>query len=137
MYKRQINIFEDGKESRDFVYIDDVVSITADAVEYDKPIVDVFNVGSGIASNVLTIANTLQELLNINVPTKVSGQFRVGDIRHNFADLTKAKEVLGFEPTVTIEEGLYRFVEWVKLEQIQVDLYEKSLSELKKKGLFK
>lgn len=132
-----INIFEDGKESRDFVYIDDVVSITADAVEYEKPIVDVFNVGSGIASDVLTIANTLQELLNINVPTKVSGQFRVGDIRHNFADLTKAKEVLGFEPTVTIEEGLYRFVEWVKSEQIQVDLYEKSLSELKKKGLFK
>lgn len=132
-----INIFEDGKESRDFVYIDDVVSITADAVEYDKPIVDVFNVGSGVATDVLTIANTLQKLLNEQVVTKVSGQFRLGDIRHNFADLSKVKSVLGFEPTVAIEEGLYRFVDWVKSEQIQVDLYEESLLELKEKGLFK
>jgi dTDP-L-rhamnose 4-epimerase len=132
-----INIFEDGKESRDFVYIDDVVSITADAVEYDKPIVDFFNVGSGVATDVLTIANTLQKLLNEQVVTKVSGQFRLGDIRHNFADLSKVKNVLGFEPTVAIEEGLYRFVDWVKSEQIQVDLYEESLLELKKKGLFK
>jgi dTDP-L-rhamnose 4-epimerase len=132
-----INIFEDGKESRDFVYIDDIVSITARAVEYDKSLVDVFNVGAGVATDVLTIANTLQELLDVNVPTTISGQFRVGDIRHNYADLSKVKKVFGFEPTVSIEQGLANFVDWVKTEQVQVDRYEQSLQELKSKGLFK
>jgi dTDP-L-rhamnose 4-epimerase len=132
-----INIFEDGKESRDFVYIDDVVSITARAVEYDKPIVDVFNVGAGVTTNVMTIANTLQELLGVKVPTTISGQFRVGDIRHNYADLSKVKKVLGFEPTVSIKQGLVNFVNWVKTEQVQIDRYEQSLQELKSKGLFK
>ncbi len=132
-----INIFEDGKESRDFVYIDDVVSITARAVEYEHPLVDMFNVGAGVATDVLTIANTLQRLLGEVVPTTVSGQFRVGDIRHNYADLAKVRKVLGFEPSVFIQQGLARFVDWVKSEQIQVDRYEQSLEELKAKGLFK
>ena len=132
-----INIFEDGKESRDFVFIDDVVAATASAIEYEAPLVDVFNVGSGIATDVLTIANTLQQLLEKAVPIEISGQFRLGDIRHNFADLAKVKAVLGFEPSVTIEEGLRQFVAWVKGEQVQVDRYEESLSELKAKGLFK
>lgn len=135
--QRDINIFEDGKESRDFVYIDDVVAATAKAVEYEHTIVDVFNVGAGVATDVLTIANTLQRLLGETVPTKVSGQFRIGDIRHNFADLTKAGKILGFKPSVSIEEGLARFVDWVKSEQVQVDRYEQSLAELKAKGLFK
>ncbi len=132
-----INIFEDGKESRDFVYIDDVVAITAKAVELEQHIVDVFNVGSGVATNVSTIAETLQRLLGEKVPTNISGQFRVGDIRHNFADLTKVEEVLGFKPSVYIEEGLRRFVDWVKSEEVQVDGYEQSLEELRAKGLFK
>nr|WP_319564275.1 NAD-dependent epimerase/dehydratase family protein [uncultured Rhodoferax sp.] len=132
-----INIFEDGKESRDFVFIDDVVQATAKAVEYEQPLVDVFNVGSGVATDVLTIANTLQALLGSAVPTQVTGQFRLGDIRHNVADLAKVRQVLGFEPSVSIEEGLRQFVAWVKGEQIQTDRYEESLKELKAKGLFK
>jgi dTDP-L-rhamnose 4-epimerase len=132
-----INIFEDGKESRDFVYIDDVVSITARAVEYEQPLVDVFNVGVGVATDVLTIANTLQQLLGKWVPTTVSGQFRIGDIRHNYADLAKVSRVLGFKPSVYIEDGLGRFVDWVNSEQVQIDRYEQSLEELKSKGLFK
>lgn len=135
--KSGINIFEDGKESRDFVFIDDVVAVTAKAVEYEQQIVDVFNVGSGVATDVLTIADTLQRLLGEAVPINVSGQFRVGDIRHNFADLTKVGEVMWFKPSVYIEDGLNRFVGWVKSEQVQVDRYEQSLAELKSKGLFK
>ncbi|MDD2932301.1 MAG: NAD-dependent epimerase/dehydratase family protein [Methylotenera sp.] len=135
--KSGINIFEDGKESRDFVFIDDVVAVTAKAVEHKQQIVDVFNVGSGVATDVLTIADTLQRLLGEVVPINVSGQFRVGDIRHNLADLTKIGEVMGFKPSVYIEDGLNRFVDWVKSEQVQVDRYEQSLAELKAKGLFK
>lgn len=132
-----INIFEDGQESRDFVYIDDVIAATVSGIEHEAPLVDVFNVGSGEATDVVTIANTLQELLGATVPIKISGQFRLGDIRHNVADLTKIRKALGFKPTVSIEEGLRRFVAWVKGEKIQVDRYEESLQELRKKGLFK
>jgi dTDP-L-rhamnose 4-epimerase len=132
-----LNIFEDGKESRDFVFIDDVVQATVRGIECEEPLVDVFNVGSGVASDVLTIANALQSLLGITVPTHVTGQFRVGDIRHNVADLSKVRNVLKFEPSVSIEQGLAQFVNWVKEEQVQTDLYEESLKELKAKGLFK
>ena len=135
--KSSINVFEDGKESRDFVYIDDVVSVTTHAVKHDKHLVDAFNVGSGVSTDILTIANTLQKLLEIKVPTTVSGQFRIGDIRHNFADLTKVKKFFDFKPTVFIEQGLANFVDWVSLEEVQVDLYEKSLQEMKSKGLLK
>ena len=135
--KSPINIFEDGRESRDFVYIDDVVSVTAQAVKYDKPLIDTFNVGSGVSTDVFTIAKTLQKLLGIKVSTSVSGQFRVGDIRHNFADLSKVRRVFGFEPKVSIEAGLANFVNWVRSEDVQVDRYEESLQEMKSKGLFK
>ena len=135
--RNAINIFEDGMESRDFVYIDDAVSITARAVEHEDPIVDIFNVGFGLPTDVLTIANTLQRLLGTSVPTIVSGQFRLGDIRHNYADLAKTRRMLGFAPTVSVEQGLAMFVDWVKTEQIQTDRYEQSLEELKLKGLLK
>ena len=135
--KRPINIFEDGKESRDFVYIDDVVSVTAEAIKYGNPLVDVFNVGSGVSTDVLAITNTLQRLLNIEVPISVSGQFRIGDIRHNYADLTKVRKVFGFKPSVSVEQGLISFVEWVRTERLEADRYEQSLQEMESKGLFK
>jgi len=132
-----INIFEDGLESRDFVYIDDVVNITAKAIEIDEPIFDVFNVGSGISTNVLNVAEALSSHLDIKVPIKITGNYRIGDIRHNVADLKKVKKVFGFEPKFFFEEGLAKFVEWVKTEKIQIDSYENSLKELKLKGLLK
>lgn len=135
--KKPINIFEDGKISRDFVYIDDVVSLTAQALEYDAPLIGAFNVGSGVANNILYIASKLQDFLETTVPTTVSGQFRLGDIRNNYADLSKVNEVFGFKPTVYIEQGLAYFVDWVKKQKIQDDRYEESLSELKSKGLLK
>jgi dTDP-L-rhamnose 4-epimerase len=132
-----INIFEDGKESRDFVFIDDVVAATVRGIELEGLHAEVLNVGSGVASDVLSIANTLKRLLNGTASIEVSGQYRQGDIRHNFADLTKVRAVLGFEPSVTVEEGLRRFVTWVISELVQVDRYEESLRELQEKGLFK
>lgn len=132
-----INIFEDGKESRDFVFIDDVVAATVKGIEHEPPLVDVFNVGAGVATDVLTIAHTLRALLGVSAPIEITGQFRAGDIRHNVADLAKVRAALGFEPSVAIEEGLRQFVTWVKGEQIQADRYEESLKELKAKGLFK
>lgn len=132
-----VNIFEDGLESRDFIYIDDVVEATLRGIEHPDPLVDVFNVGSGVATDVLTIANTLLKYLGGGSEVAVSGQFRAGDIRHNVADLRKVSQVLGFSPRVSIDEGLRRFVDWVRGERIEGDRYEESLDELRAKGLFK
>ena len=133
-----VNIFEDGKESRDFVFIDDIVEATLRGIEHpDAALIDMFNVGSGVATDVLTIANTLRAYLGVESTIEVSGQFRAGDIRHNVADLTKVSRVLGFSPRVSIDEGLRRFVAWVQGERIENDRYEESLNELREKGLFK
>jgi len=134
---KPINIFEDGRESRDFVFVDDVVAATMLGVEHEGWVNDVFNVGSGVPTDVNAIVRMLQAAFGKEVPTAVSGQFRLGDIRHNFADLGKIERVLGFVPRVGIEQGISRFVDWVKEQQGGKDAYEESLRELAEKGLFK
>jgi dTDP-L-rhamnose 4-epimerase len=132
-----VNIFEDGKESRDFVFIDDVVEATVRGIELEEPVVEVFNVGSGVATDVLSVATTLRQYLGGNSEISVSGQYRVGDIRHNVADLEKVSRLLGFKAQIPFEEGLRRFVDWALSERIAGDRYEESLEELRAKGLFK
>ncbi len=132
-----INIFEDGKESRDFVYIDDVVDATIAGMEVPEANGHVFNVGTGIATDVLTVARTLCENYGIDVPVKVSGNYRLGDIRHNYADITLTKEILGFEPKWNFDDGIAQFAKWVNEQEIQEDKYEASIEEMKKKGLYK
>lgn len=132
-----INIFEDGKESRDFVYIDDVVAATKLAIENDGANNDVFNVGSGVAIDVLTVAKELLANYKADVPLTISGNYRLGDIRHNFADLGKIRAELGFEPNVTFKEGIKRFADWVNSQDVESDSYDASIEELKKRGLYK
>ena len=133
----KINIFEDGKESRDFVYIDDVVEATILGLEKEEANNQVFNVGTGIATSVLTVADQLVKNYNIDVPITISGNYRLGDIRHNYADLTKIKKYLGFEPKVSFEEGIKKFTQWVNTQEIQEDRYQQSINEMKEKGLYK
>jgi dTDP-L-rhamnose 4-epimerase len=114
-----------------------VIAATVAGIELPTPTVDVVNVGSGVATTVTSIAQSLQNLLGITVPTAVSGQFRVGDIRHNVADLTRVRTLLGFSPSIDVDTGLRRFVGWVLGEKIARDRYEESLDELRAKGLFK
>lgn len=132
-----IQIFEDGKETRDFVFIDDVVAATILGIEKEEANGQVFNVGTGVATDVLEVANSLIKAYDIDVPVTVTGRFRLGDIRHNYADLTKIKELLGFEPTVYFKEGIEKFSAWVLQQEIQEDKLSKSLEEMKKKGLLK
>lgn len=132
-----INIFEDGRESRDFVYIDDVVDATILGLEVPEANGYVFNVGTGVATDVLTVANTLCEKYGINVPIIVSGNYRLGDIRHNYADITLARNILGFEPKWSFSQGIEQFTNWVNLQNIQEDKYESSIEEMQRKGLYK
>ena len=132
-----INIFEDGLESRDFVYIDDVVDATILGLEKEEANNQVFNVGTGVATNVLTVANELVKNYGVDVAINVSGNYRLGDIRHNYADLTKINRLLGFSPKVSFEAGLKNFAEWVNTQEVQEDKYQKSIDEMKAKGLYK
>jgi len=135
--QKAINIFEDGKESRDFVFIDDVVNATILGIEKAAANYLSFNVGTGIATSVLEVAQTLMKNYNIEIPLEITGQYRKGDIRHNFADISLIKEKLGFEPTIDFATGINLFCNWVNQQAIQEDKYEQSLAEMKAKGLMK
>ena len=132
-----INIFEDGKESRDFVYIDDVVDATILGIEKDEANYEVFNVGLGLAIDVNKVASTLVKEYKSNSKISISGNYRLGDIKDNYADLTKIQTKLGFKPKVSFEEGIKRFTKWVNAQEVVEDQYEKSINEMKEKGLYK
>lgn len=132
-----INIFEDGTESRDFVYIDDVADATILAIDNENCAGMAFNVGTGIAVDVLTVANELKSIYKSNSEIKVTGNYRLGDIRHNFADISLARKILGYEPKYTFESGMKKFCEWVLTQPVETDNYKKSLDEMKERGLYK
>lgn len=132
-----INIFEDGCETRDFVYIEDVVDATILGLEVGGVSGYAFNIGTGVAVDVLTVANTLKEYYEVDVPIVISGNYRLGDIRHNFADISLARRLLGFEPKWSFNAGIAKFVEWVDRQDVREDKYEDSIEEMKRKGLYK
>jgi len=132
-----INIFEDGLESRDFVYISDVVEATVAGMESAHADNKVFNVGTGKAVTVLEVARTLMRKFGQEVPMEVSGMYRIGDIRHNYADITRLTELLHAAPKVQFDEGIEKFVEWVQGQRECESAYESSLEEMRRRGLLK
>lgn len=130
-----IHVFEDGLESRDFVHVDDVATALARSVEVDLPPAAVINVGSGVATSVLTLASELLKQSRMNVPVTVTGEFRVGDIRHCYADISKLKSLLGLEPTVSLSAGLERFCRWANSQPAYEDRSSVAQRELKNRGL--
>lgn len=137
MQGKPINIFEDGEESRDFVFVDDVVEATALAIEHPAAANQVFNVGTGQPVSVMHVAKTLAMLLEADVPIEVSGNFRLGDIRHNFADMTKIADALQFKPAYDFERGIAELAAWAKASGPRQTGYERSLAEMREKGLMK
>jgi len=132
-----INVFEDGKESRDFVYIDDVVDATILGLQKEKANYEVFNVGSEKPTDVITIAEKLKKIYKTDININITGNYRIGDIRHNYADLSKIKQLLGFKPSVNFDTGLKNFCKWVVTQKVHEDNYQTSITEMKKRGLYK
>lgn len=132
-----INIFENGKETRDFVYIDDVVDATILGLEVPEAKGHVFNIGTGVATDVLSVAKILCEKYDVHVPITITGNYRLGDIRHNYADINLARKILGFEPKWSFSDGIAQFCKWVDNQDIQEDKYDASIREMKFKGLYK
>lgn len=134
---KPINIFEDGKESRDFVYIDDVVNATILGIELEEANGEVFNVGTGVPVDVITVANELISNYGVDTQLNISGSYRLGDIRHNYADLSKITSKLGFKPSYTFKQGIASFTNWVNTQEIVESKFDKSIEEMKAKGLLK
>jgi len=132
---RDINVFEDGEESRDFVYVEDVVTATAACLDPSRSGTYAINIGSGVATTVAQVARAIVAQLGSRSNLQISGAFRQGDIRHNVADLALAQKVLGYAPRIQFKEGLFRFLDWAQTSDIGRGDYEKSLQELRAKGL--
>jgi dTDP-L-rhamnose 4-epimerase len=128
-------IFEDGEETRDFVHVEDVAAAVLKCVE--RPVVEgaTLNVGRGEAVSIMQVASLLAEVMGSDIEPHVTGEYRVGDIRHNYADITALRETLGLRPRVTLEEGMRRFCDWVATQPIPQDLLDKANAELKNRNL--
>jgi dTDP-L-rhamnose 4-epimerase len=127
-------IFEDGNQRRDFVSVYDVAEACALALECDAANGEVFNIGSGNAYTIRELAERFAAVLGVEVTPEITKQYRVGDIRHCFADITKAQTVLGYKPEVNIENGMAELAEWLRGEQA-VDNVATAQSELVARGL--
>ncbi|MCM8771876.1 MAG: SDR family NAD(P)-dependent oxidoreductase [Candidatus Omnitrophica bacterium] len=127
-------IFEDGLQTRDFIWIEDVVDACILSMKKEEADYEIFNVGSGKATSILEIANLLIKLFGKDIKPEITYKFRKGDIRHCYADINKIRNKLGFEPKTTLEEGLKKLITWAKEVKAE-DKFEKAHRELKKKGL--
>ena len=112
----EINIFEDGKETRDFVYVEDVVQSILLSIRKSKKGSHVYNIGSGVPTEMIKMAGLINDGFGGRSLLKVSGDYRVGDIRHNYADIVLAQEDLGYNPTISVETGVKNFCIWAKQE---------------------
>jgi len=133
---KQPVVFEDGGQLRDFVSIHDVVDCLILMLE--KPGADYLpvNVGSGQTVTILEIANILRRLLGSSIEPQITQSGRKFDIRHNTADIARARETLGFAPKVTLDQGFSELIDWAKTTpDVAVDFFDKALQELQDKGL--
>lgn len=131
----EIPLYEDGLESRDFVHVEDIARALQMSLDADLPSGAVMNLGAGSGTSVKELADALLAAGGLSVPVRVTGQFRVGDIRHCFADLSRAESLLGFRPAIALREGLGRFAAWAAGQAVHEDRLAQATEELRRKGL--
>lgn len=127
-------VFEDGRQTRDFVSVHDIARAIALAMEKGGADYQAVNVGSGRATSILDVAGVLLHLYRSQVRPTVENKFRAGDVRHCFADLSKIRRLLGYEPKVAFEDGMKELVSWGQTVEAR-DGFENAYEELRKKGL--
>jgi dTDP-L-rhamnose 4-epimerase len=129
------SIFEDGEQRRDFVSVHDVARACRLALEVEGAAGDVYNIGSGQSYTVREVAERVSAVLGKEyIQPEITGQYRVGDIRHCFADIGRARVALGYEPCVTLDEGLTELAHWLK-GQAAEDRVAQAREELAARGL--
>ena len=133
---RQPVVFEDGGQLRDFVSIHDVVDCLVLMIETSGADYLPVNVGSGETVTILDIARMLNRILGKSIDPMITQTGRKFDIRHNTADITRARKTLGFRPKVALEDGFTELVEWARTTpDVATDFFDQALGELEQKGL--
>ncbi|HEU4564906.1 MAG TPA: NAD-dependent epimerase/dehydratase family protein, partial [Gemmatimonadaceae bacterium] len=132
---RQPRIFEDGYQQRDFVSVHDIAQACRLALTVPAAAGEVFNVGSGRHFTIREIAARVAAALGKEgIEPEITGEYRVGDIRHCFADISRARTMLGYEPRVELEDGLVELARWLE-SQVVVDRVAEASAELAARGL--
>ncbi len=138
LYGKPPVIFEDGYQSRDFVSVKDVCNALILAMEKNAANGEIFNVGTGTPILIKEVAEIITKKINPNLKPIYNQQYRVGDIRHCVADISKIKNKLGYSPTLTFEEGIDDLIAWIMSQKYSVQKpSQKAVKELKEKGLLK
>jgi dTDP-L-rhamnose 4-epimerase len=136
---RAIEVYEDGRESRDFVYIDDVVEATRKALQHAEgpPPANgqVLNVGSGVPVSIAELAAAMLRAGHWDVPVRITGAYRIGDVRHAIADTRRAARVLGFTAATSLDDGLRQWLTWANRGDFQ-DATDTALQHLTARGLY-
>ena len=127
-------IFEDGRQSRDFTHVSDIVQGILSALESEAAVGHAVNLGTGRATSVDEVARVLAEGMGVDIEPIRNDHYRAGDIRHCFADPSRARELLGFEAKVGFEDGMTELVGWLE-DQEAVDRVDRATSELAARGL--
>lgn len=128
-------IFEDGNQQRDFVHVNDVARACRLALEVPGSNMEVFNIGSGERYTISSLARILARTMGKDhIEPEITGEYRVGDIRHCFADISKANKLLGYRPKVSLASGMKELVEWLE-SQLAEDHVDKAKEELASRGL--
>ena len=128
-------IYEDGEQRRDFVSVHDIVRGLLLSAEEDAAVGKALNIGSGTPVSVREVAGTLARVMGAEVEPRVTGKYRVGDIRNCYADISLAREVLGYEPKVTFEQGMRELVDWLREQERPESAVEAHAAELAARGL--
>jgi dTDP-L-rhamnose 4-epimerase len=130
-----IHVFEDGQESRDFVHVEDAVEAAWSCLHCQATSVQVLNVGSGKRTTVSQVVAAIIGHFDSSSPVTVTGEFRLGDVRHNVADLARARQTIAFVPQWGFDQGIRQFLAWAEVHAADANGYESSLQEMRDKGL--
>ena len=134
--RNQVELFEDGLMSRDFVFVGDVAEAIVQATFYEQSLSSIINIGSGHATTLKTLVETIAQLTDKQPTVKISGRFRIGDIRHAVADMSHYETLLGRWNPTSLEQGLRQYLDWYlgQIPPAEADL-QASLAEMEQKGL--
>lgn len=134
--RNQVELFEDGLMSRDFVFVGDVAQAVVQATFHEQPLSSIINIGSGQATTLKNLVETIAQLTDKQPTIKISGRFRVGDIRHAVADMRRYESLLGDWNPTSLEQGLRQYLDWylAQIPPSEVNL-QASLAEMEQKGL--
>jgi len=127
-------VFEDGRQLRDFVSVHDAVNANLLAMESPQADGHAINIGAGTPISIREVASALSRAMGLQIFCEITGKYRAGDVRHCFGDISKARELLGYAPSVQFEDGVAELVDWLR-EQRAEDKAERMVAELQTFGL--